>query len=73
MAFGAEMRTVMMVTIESTVDYELALLRIAQLKAMPIVDAPEAAELVALMAAVEEWEAECDPSPLARAKPGDFA
>lgn len=63
----------MMVTIESAMDYELALLRIATLKAKSVVDAPDAAELVALLAAVEEWEAERDPSPLIRAKPSEFA
>jgi len=57
---------VLVLTMKNVRDYEL------QLQARPIVDAPDAAELVALLTAVEEWEAEHEPTPLTKAKPNDL-
>lgn len=62
-----------MITLESPCDYERTLARISELKAISIVDGPDAAELVALLTAVEEWEASHDISPLEKAKPSDLA
>lgn len=62
-----------MFTIETTEEYEAACLRIAKLQEATILDGPEAAELVELLVAVEEWEEAHKLSPLLRGKPSDFA
>jgi hypothetical protein len=63
-----------MFTIETTDEYEAALSRIEQLEQATILGGPEAAELVDLLVAVKEWEADHKPSSrLSRAKPSDLA
>jgi hypothetical protein len=63
-----------MFTIETTEEYEAALSRIEELRQATILDGPEAAELVDLLVAAEEWEADHQPSSrLSRAKPSDPA
>lgn len=59
-----------MFTIETAEEYEAALSRIEQLQQATILDGPEAAELVDLLVAAEEWEEDHQPSSrLSRPRP----
>lgn len=58
-----------MFTIQTDEAYEAALKRAEELRTQSILDGAEAAELVALLAAVEEWE---ETSALRKAPPGSF-
>ncbi len=59
--------------IRSAEDYEAAWERIATLRDAEIIDGPQATELVALLAATEEWERKRETPPLDRGKPSRFA
>ncbi len=59
-------------TIMSSEQYEAAFERIEELKGKLILDGPEAAELIALLAATKQWE-EREIRPLEAAPPGRFA
>lgn len=62
-----------MIRIRTNEEYEATMRRIEELRRKTIMDGAEAAEFVALLAAVEVWEQARKASPRSRAKPHDFA
>lgn len=60
-----------MFTIETAGEYEAARKRLEQLRENSVPDGPEAAEIVSLMAAMEEWEDRA--RPLEKQVPSKFA
>lgn len=60
-----------MFTIETAGEYEAARKRLEQLRKNSVPDGPEAAEMVALMAAIDKWEKRA--KPLEKQVPGKLA
>lgn len=52
-----------MFTVSDQREYESILKRLEKLKAEPILDGAEAAEIISLMAAAEEWETKASDAP----------